>query len=57
MKESNERKALNIACNWLAQAGACTHYSGYTCDKDFSADGVCAACLAKYFLKMAREET
>jgi len=49
-------KALDIACDWLEQSGACTHYAGYTCDKDFSTKGVCALCLRRHFLKLARKE-
>lgn len=52
--KTKERKALDIACKWLEQAGACTHYPGYLCDKDFSKEGVCAKCLRAYFLKLAR---
>lgn len=51
--KSKERKALDLACLWLEHSGACTHYNGYICDKEFSKDGVCAKCLAQYFLKMA----
>lgn len=51
---TDEWKALRLACKWLEQSGACTHYPGYICDKDFSTDGVCAKCLERYFLKLAR---
>lgn len=47
--------ALSIAVKWLEQAGACTHYPGYTCDKDFTTEGVCAACLRRHMLKLAKE--
>lgn len=47
--------ALSIAAKWLEQAGACTHYAGYTCDKDFTTPGVCAACIRRHMLKLARE--
>jgi len=56
MKKSKERVALDIACKWLEQSGACTHYAGYICDKNFSTDGVCAKCLAQHFLRMARKQ-
>lgn len=48
--------ALSIAAKWLEQAGACTHYAGYTCDKDFTKPGVCAACIRRHMLKLAKEE-
>lgn len=49
-------KALSIACGWLEQAGSCTHYPGYLCDKEFSKRGVCAACLRRHMLGLAQEE-
>ncbi len=55
-REKQLDAALNIATKWLDAAGGCTHYPGYTCDKDFTQSGVCAACLRRHFLKMAREE-
>ena len=48
-------KALSIACSWLEQAGSCTHFPGYLCDKEFSKKGVCAACLRRHLLGLARE--
>ena len=51
-----ERIALDIACKWLEQSGACTHYPGYICDKEFSKEGVCAKCLAQHFLRMANKQ-
>lgn len=48
-------KALDIACRWLEQAGACTHFAGYACDKEFSTPGVCAKCLRRHLLMAARE--
>lgn len=51
--KTKERKALDIACKWLEQAGSCKKYPGYICDKEFSKEGVCAKCLAQYFLRMA----
>ena len=56
MKTPNYSVALDIACKWLEQSGACTHYAGYTCDKDFTTAGVCAKCLKAHFLRMARKE-
>lgn len=53
--KTKERKALDIACKWLEQAGACRHYPGYLCDKEFSKQGVCAKCLAQHFLRLARK--
>ena len=53
--ETQERKALDIACKWLEQAGTCTHYPGFICDKEFSKEGVCAKCLAQHFLRLARK--
>lgn len=50
-------KALDIATRWLEQGGACTHFPGYTCDKEFTEPGVCAKCLRAHFLKLAREES
>lgn len=47
--------ALSIASKWLEQAGTCTHHAGYTCDKDFTTPGVCAACIRRHMLKLARE--
>lgn len=55
MKKPDYSGALNIACKWLAQGGACTHYPGYLCDKDFTAPGVCEKCLRAHFLKLARK--
>lgn len=55
-KRPNYSAALDIATQWLEQAGACTHYPGYTCDKDFSAKGTCAKCLRAHFLKLTRED-
>ncbi len=54
--KKNLDAALNIAAKWLEQAGACTHYPGYTCDKPFTQSGVCAACLRRHFLMMVRKE-
>ena len=54
--KTNERKALDIACKWLEQAGACRRGPGFLCDKEFTKEGVCAACLAQYFLRLARKE-
>lgn len=51
--KTKERLALEIACGWLENAGACRHYPGFICDKEFSKSGVCAACLTKYFLAIA----
>ena len=51
--KTKERIALDEACRWLEQAGSCTHYPGYICDKEFSTEGVCAKCLAQHFLRMA----
>ena len=51
--KTKERIALDEACRWLEQDGACTHYPGYICDKEFSTEGVCAKCLAQHFLRMA----
>lgn len=48
--------ALDIAARWLVQLGVCTHYTGYTCDKDFTKEGTCEKCLRAHFLKLAREE-
>lgn len=55
-KKPDYSAALDIAAKWLEQAGACTHYPGYTCDKDFSTEGTCAKCLRAHFLKLAREK-
>ena len=38
MKKTKERIALDEACRWLEQSGACTHYPGFMCDKEFSKD-------------------
>ena len=54
--KTKERMALDLACKWLEQAGSCTHYAGYTCDKDFSTPGTCAKCLAQHFLRLAGKE-
>lgn len=54
--KTKERKALDIACRWLEQAGACKKGPGFLCDKDFSKDGVCAKCLAQYFLRQVNAE-
>lgn len=54
-KKPKYSEALDIATKWLEQAGACTHYPGYTCDKDFSTPGTCAKCLREHFLRMARK--
>ena len=53
--KSKERKALDLACLWLEQSGACKHYNGYICNKEVSKDGVCAKCLVQHFLKMAED--
>lgn len=53
MKKSKERIALDIACKWLEQSGSCRHGPGFLCDKDFTTEGVCAKCLAQYFLRLA----
>jgi len=49
-------KALDIACKWLEEAGACKHFSGFLCDKDFTKPGVCAKCLRTFLLRKAKEE-
>lgn len=46
-------RALDIACNWLEQSGACTHYAGYLCDKDFTIKGVCSKCIRRHLLRLA----
>lgn len=56
MKKTKERIALDEACRWLEQSGACTHYPGFMCDKEFSKEGVCAKCLAQHFLRMVRKQ-
>lgn len=56
MKKTKERIALDEACRWLEQAGACKKGPGFLCDKEFSKDGVCGACLAQYFLRGAAKE-
>lgn len=57
MKEKTvEERALEIACRWLAEAGSCTHYPGYICDKEFSKPGVCERCLKAHLLRRARKE-
>lgn len=55
MKGPKYSEALDIACRWLEEAGACTHYAGYICDKDFITGGTCAKCLRAHFLRMARK--
>jgi len=47
--------ALSKAAKMLADAGHCTHYPGYTCDKDFPA--ACPECISKWLRKLAREPT
>jgi predicted Zn-ribbon and HTH transcriptional regulator len=47
--------ALSKAAKMLADAGQCTHYPGYTCDKDFPA--ACPECISKWLRKLAREPT
>lgn len=51
--KSKERTALDLACKWLEQSGACIKYPGYICNKEFTKEGVCAKCLAQHFLRMA----
>lgn len=49
-------EALDIAVRHLWLNGACTHYAGYLCDKDFTKEGVCEKCLRAHYLKLARKE-
>lgn len=53
--KANYSDCLDIAIEWLVQAGACKHYPGYVCDKDYQTPGVCNKCLRQYFLKQSRE--
>lgn len=55
VKKTDYSKALDIAAKWLEQAGACTYFPGYICDKDYSKPGTCAKCLRRHLLKLARE--
>lgn len=48
--------ALSIACEWLGAVDTiCALYPGYICDLDWNEKGVCAECLRKHMLKLARE--
>ena len=53
--KANLSDCLDIAVDWLVQSGACTHYPGYVCDKDFKTPGVCNKCLRRYVMKLSRE--
>ena len=47
---------LERAARILAKQGNCTHYAGFTCDKDFISDPkVCPACLKRWLLKKTNE--
>ncbi|MEN6421633.1 MAG: hypothetical protein ABFD76_06755 [Smithella sp.] len=47
-------KAIDIASEMFAKGGFCTHYPGYTCDKDWPKE--CPACIRRWLLQKAREE-
>lgn len=55
--KSKERRALDIACKWLVQAGTCKRGPGFLCDKDFTKEGVCERCLAAFLLRLASKES
>jgi hypothetical protein len=54
MKTAREKKldkALTIASQFLSDAGTCTHYPGYICDKGFPT--ACPACIRRWILTKA----
>ena len=52
--KSVDRIALDEACEWLAKTGACKYVSRDECDKKTGPNVVCAACLSKHFIWIAR---
>ncbi len=45
------KKAIKMLANVLNETDYCTHYPGYTCDKDFPAE--CPECIIEYFMQQA----
>jgi hypothetical protein len=39
----------------LAEDGCCTHYPGYTCDKNFSDPAVCPKCIYRWLHRKIRK--
>jgi hypothetical protein len=48
-------KLAEMAVKTLVEAGHCTHYPGYTCDKDWPK--ACAKCIKRWLLKRGPAES
>lgn len=46
---STHKKALLGIAKLVSDYGYCTHFAGFTCDKDFPKE--CPKCIVKYFTK------
>ena len=49
-----DKKALKVACSWLADAGVCKYASRDMCDKVWFSRNGCADCLARHFTAMVK---
>jgi hypothetical protein len=46
------KKALLGIAKLVSDYGYCTHFAGFTCDKDFPKE--CPKCITNYFKRLAR---